>query len=446
MPRSAPAVASLFRLALPLLFALGACAPAPPAATAASRAALIPSEPTHGQNASGGVNAARWRAAPYVVLVSFDGFRPDYMERYAAPNLRRMAARGVRAERMIPVFPTKTFPAHYTLATGLYAENHGLVGNTFEDPRKPGRRYSLGDRVAVEDSSWYGGEPIWVTAEKQGMVAGAFFWVGSETAVQGVRPTFWHRFNDSIPSAARVDQALGWLSLPPERRPHLITLYFSDVDGAGHDAGPDSPDVAAAVARVDGLLGRLLDGVVALPHGREVTVIVVSDHGMAGYGASDAIVLDVDRLTGVRIVEVGPYASLFVPGADATRLRAARDTLRAMVGERAAVYLRAEVPARFHYSAHPAAGDIVIVPRGTGVIVASPNAARFRPGFNHGWDNLLPEMAATFVAMGPRLAAGRTLPPFEAVHVYPLVAELLGLAPAPVDGRIDVWRGVLTPP
>src|SRR5688572_1036656 len=153
-PRSAFARRELSAAgALWLLLALVGCAPPPVATLPVARAEpLLPSTATDGRNASGGRNAARWRDAPYVVLVSLDGLRPDYLDRYAAPNLRRMAVRGVRAERMIPVFPSKTFPAHYTMATGLYADRHGIVGNTFEDPRKPGRRFSLGNRVEANDS------------------------------------------------------------------------------------------------------------------------------------------------------------------------------------------------------------------------------------------------------------------------------------------------------
>ena len=403
-----------------------------------------PPSPTYGTNVSGGVNAPKWRAAPYVVMVSFDAFRWDYADRFPTPNLHRLIASGVRVERMIPVYPTLTFPNHYSIATGLYAEHHALVGNVFEDPRR-GDSYSLAVRAAVQDSSWYGGEPLWVTAEEQQMVAGTFFWPGSEAAVQGVRPTFWYTFNDSIPGEARVDQTLAWLAMPPETRPHLITLYFSDVDHAGHTSGPDSPQVRDAVAAVDGYLGRLLDGLDKLPHGKDVTVMVMSDHGMAGYTRDDFIGLELQRIPGARLTEYGPFGAIFLPGADYARLAAARDTLRAMVGARADVYLRSEIPARYHYSAHPAIGDILVIAKGHGMVERADFLPRFQPGFTHGWDNRLPEMGATFVARGPRIRRGVKLPPLEAVNVYALVAELLGLVPAATDGNLDVWRRALLP-
>ena len=205
----------------------------------------------------GPTNAPRQIGAPYVVLVSFDGFAWNLMEKHSAPNFQRVAAEGVRAERMIPTFPTTTFPTHYSLATGMYAESHGLVGNRFWAPDKQAY-YSLSDRVVVEDGSRYRGEPIWVTAERQGMVSASFFFVGSEAEVRGLRPSYWYRFDASVPHDERVDGVLDWLSMPEDGRPHMITLYFEDIDAVAHDYGMDSPETSRAVARVDASLGRLL--------------------------------------------------------------------------------------------------------------------------------------------------------------------------------------------
>ena len=117
---------------------------------------------------------------PYVVMLSMDGFRWDYPDLCPTPNLYRIAARGVKAS-LQPSFPSKTFPNHYTIATGLYPDHHGIVDNSFYDPTT-GRHFSISDRQAEEDPSFYGGEPIWVTAQKNGIISAAFFWVGSEAA------------------------------------------------------------------------------------------------------------------------------------------------------------------------------------------------------------------------------------------------------------------------
>ena len=70
---------------------------------------------------------------PTVILISLDGFRYDYIDKFAPPTMNALAKDGVRAKWMIPSFPTKTFPNHYTIATGLYPEHHGIVENNVWD-------------------------------------------------------------------------------------------------------------------------------------------------------------------------------------------------------------------------------------------------------------------------------------------------------------------------
>ena len=387
-----------------------------------------------------GVNAPQHLDAPYVVLVSLDGFRHDYLDLYPSPALGRVAAEGVRAESLIPVFPTKTFTSHYSIATGLYAENHGLVGNRFWDPEREAY-FQLADREAVEDGTWYRGEPIWVTAEKQGMVSAAFFFVGTEADVGGRHPTYWKRYQHDFPNAQRVDTVLAWLALPPEVRPHVLTLYFADLDDAGHTYGPDAPEIPATIAAVDEQLGRLLDGIAALPHGDQVYVMVFSDHGMLKWEASRAQPVDVDLFPGVRMVEWGPYASFWVDEGGPERVGPLRDSLEALLPE-ADVWTRGQLPERFHYNADPRIGHIVALARPGSTIVSSDRVPT-RDGYTHGWDNLTPEMGGVFLAMGPEIVAGERIPSFEAVHVYPLLAHLLGLTPAEVDGRLEVLAPIL---
>jgi predicted AlkP superfamily pyrophosphatase or phosphodiesterase len=385
-------------------------------------------------------NAERHRDAPHVVLVSFDGFGSELWGRHPAPTLERVAAGGARAERMIPVYPTKTFPTHYSIATGMYTDHHGLVGNRFWAPDL-GTAYSLSDRSTVEDGRFYRGEPIWVTAERQGMVAASFFFVGSEADVGGVRPSYWYPFDARLSHETRVDQVVEWLAMPAETRPHMITLYLEDVDVAWHDSGPDSPETAAAVARVDRALARLLDGIEALPHGERVYLIVVSDHGLMPAPAAAVDRLDLSAFQGVLMAETGPYASLFIDEGGQERGPALRDSLAALLPANE-VWLRADVPARLHYSADPRIGDIVIAAApGRRVLAPNQNA---RDTHTHGWDNELPEMGAIFLAMGPGIAPGQRVAAFEAVHVYPLIAHLLGLEPsAGIDGRLEVLRPIL---
>jgi predicted AlkP superfamily pyrophosphatase or phosphodiesterase len=414
-----------------LLAALACGGGAPPSSESATAASVLP---------SGGTNAPRHLEAAHVVLVSLDGFGAQLWGRHPAPSLQRLAASGARAERMIPVYPTKTFPTHYSIATGMYAENHGLVGNRFWAPDL-NAVYALSDRAAVEDGRFYRGEPIWVTAERQGMVAASYFFVGSEAPVKGIQPTYWYRFDASVPRDRRVDQVLEWLAMPPERRPHMIALYFEDVDAAWHFNGPDSPETAAAVAGVDRSIGRLLTGIERLPHGDDVFVVVVSDHGLLASPPSMVDEVDLSRFPGVRMAEAGPYASLFVDEGGAARGPAIRDSLAALLPQ-AEVWLREDVPPRLHYSADPRIGDVVIA--------ATPGRRVHEQGrvprdaWSHGWDNTVPEMSGIFIARGPGIAAGQVIPPFEAIHVYPFLAHVLGLEPnRDVDGRLDVLVPIL---
>jgi hypothetical protein len=377
-------------------------------------------------------------ARPYLVLLSLDGFRPDYLTLYPAPNLQRIVQRGTTAESLAPVFPTSTFPNHYTQVTGLYPERHGIVGNSFWDPQRE-QQFSIGNRVVVEDGSWYRGEPIWLTAERQGVRAGSYYWVGSEAT--GLRPTYWKVYDGSVPNAARVDSVLSWLRLPDGQRPRLVTLYMSTIDGAGHQAGPHTTLVRDAVAQVDQAVGRLLDGIDALPQRDSVYLLVMSDHGMARYESEEYEVLahHIDLST-VRVATAGTYASLHVHpgGPSAAQLR---DQLNAGL-QHGRAYLRAELPERLRYRADPRIGDVVVLMNEPYHLIRSnPSGAS---GGNHGWDPDNPAMQGILLMLGPSIPAGARIPPVRAVDLYPLFADIMNLEPAPgLDGEAGALRGAL---
>ncbi|MCE2543091.1 MAG: alkaline phosphatase family protein [Acidobacteria bacterium] len=394
---------------------------------------------------TGGVNHPAVASRPHVVLISFDGFRPDYLDRFDTPAFDRLAARGLRAAGLISVFPSLTFPGHYSIATGLYPEAHGIVANRFHDPvRNDEFNYRESDDAG--DGSWWGGEPIWVTAEKQGMVAAAFFFPGTEADIGGLRPSHWRPYDGSVPNAARVEQVLDWLALSADVRPHLVTLYFSLVDSAGHDLGPDSPDMRRSVEEADRLLGVLTDGVAALPHAGRVALVVVSDHGMAAPDPDRLTVLpELADLSGIRTVPAGAALSLHV--GDPERSGALRDELNARLTH-ARAYLREEIPAHLHARDNPRIGDILVIPDGLGLVGFRRTVERvrllLRPGM-HGWDPRLPEMHGILLAAGPGIAAGVGLPAIRAVDVYPLIAHLLDLTPHPgVAGDLSALAPALT--
>ena len=384
---------------------------------------------------SGGINHSSVIDRPYVVLVSFDGLRADYLDRVSTPHFDELAQSGVIAKGLIPVFPSLTFPSHYSVATGLYPEHHGIVGNRFYDKLRD-EEFSYREVSNVRDSSWWGGEPIWLTAERQGMVAATMFFPGSEAAIGGFHPTHWLPYDARLPNMTRIDQTLDWLGAAPLIRPHLITLYFSLVDAAGHEHGPDDENIDNAVGRADQLLGRLLLGINQLPHASQVYVVVVSDHGMAIVDAERQIVLpEVVNLSGIRAIPTGPAMSLYLTG-DEARGPILRDQFNAQVQD-ARAYLRDEIPSNLHLRSSLRTGDIVIVPK-EGVLVSIRHDPSPPVGM-HGWDPRLLSMHGIFLMRGPNVASGQRIEAFENVHIYPLLTAILGLKQNPdIDGQLGI--------
>lgn len=385
---------------------------------------------------------------PTVILVSLDGFRSDYLDRYSPPNLMRLARDGVRARWMTPSFPSKTFPNHYAIATGLYPQNNGIVENSVYD-RETRRLFTMGNRSEVRDGRWWLGEPIWVTAEKQGQRAAAFFWPGSEARIGGKRPTFWMPFEDSMPNDLRVDTVLSWLDLPACARPTFLTLYFSDVDNAGHRYGPDAAETKAAVLQVDRDLGRLLDGLKAREIDTKVNLIVVSDHGMAAVDPNHTIQLGkmIDTKLAEKILWTSEIVGIFPREGKEEIIY---DTLKAKLPPQAKIYRKAEMPARFHYASGPRIPPLLVLPDEGWKLLNRPptrkkgdKAEAEHGGGAHGYDNQLPSMRAIFIAHGEAIRRGKVVEAFENVQVYNLLCAILRLKPAPNDGNLDAAQTVL---
>ena len=380
---------------------------------------------------------------PILLLISFDGWRWDYIDRVPAPNLKALAARGVRAAELIPSFPTVTFPNHYTIVTGLYPDHHGIVQNTIDDLAYA-ERFTMSAATARE-GRWWGGEPMWVTAERQGLRSAPIFWPGSEAPAGGVRPTAWLPFDDKVSTTDKVGQVLDLLALPAERRPSFLTAYFSEVDHAGHENGPDSPELITAASHLDEALGQIVDGVRRLGLDDRMTLVVVSDHGMTPTPADRFIFLDdyVDP-DSIDFVEMGAFLQLRpYPGLlDAVyrQLRGRHPHL--------AVYKREELPARFHYGRNPRITPIIgLLDQGWTVTTHEREAAR-RPDAPprngaHGYDPQLRSMHGLFVAAGPGVRRGLVVAPFENIHIYDFLCAILRLTPAKNDGDPAVGKAWL---
>jgi predicted AlkP superfamily pyrophosphatase or phosphodiesterase len=388
--------------------------------------------------------AAQRTAAPILVLISFDGFRWDYIDRGASPNLTRLAARGVRARGLIPSFPSLTFPNLYTIVTGLYPDHHGIVANIIVDSTWP-ERFTQNSRTA-RDQRWWGGEPIWVGARLQNLRSSTMFWPGSETPVGGIWPNHWLAFDDNMPNVDRVNHVLDLLARPEPERPSLLLVYFSETDHAGHDYGPDSPEVSEAIRHVDAALGLLEAGIRQLHLLDRTTVVVVSDHGMAPLAADRVIFLD--DYVDLSRVEVGEWSPMLQVS---PRSGSVDELFQALNGRHRAmaVYKREDLPPRLHYGRNPRIQPIVALADDGWLITShqrwSADLERHRRrGGDHGYDPRYRSMHGLFVAAGPRVRRGVVAPEFQNIHVYDFLCAVLGLKAAPNDGDPNVTRPFFT--
>ena len=389
----------------------------------------------------GRFNSVAAQKKPYVILISIDGLRSDFVEKYNAKSLQAYGKSGVVADYMTSSFPSLTFPNHYSIVTGLYPAHHGLVDNTFFD-EKANATYTMSNKKMVADPYWYGGTPLWVLAEKQQMVTASFYWVASEAPIANTKPTYFYNYNDKIKIETRIAQVKSWLSLPDKTRPHLITFYMPDVDDAAHNYGPDSKQAEAAVQYIDNVIKQMNEAVSSL--NLPINFILVSDHGMAL----------VNSQTPMRLPKAVDPAKFYIPSGSALLQLYAKDssvilpTYNALLKEAEGydVYLKENTPKDFHYNKtndrFNRIGDIILVAKLPYTFSLSGRPSS--PG-KHGYDPRLPEMRASFLAWGPAFKSGKKIKGFENVHVYPLVAKILGLQfdDKTTDGKLSVLKQTL---
>lgn len=389
------------------------------------------------------------KPTPYVIMVSFDGFRHDYVEKFDAPNFKAFIKDGVAAEAMIPAYPSKTFPNHYSLVTGLYPDNHGLVDNTFYD-KELDLQYSIGNRERVENPAFYGGLPLWQLVQQNGMKSASYFWVGSEASIAGQFPTYYHVYDGNVSNEDRVQATIDWLKLPKGERPNFITLYFSIVDSQGHAFGPDHEETKLAVLEADKLLGQLKTGVDELD--LPVDIILVSDHGMEPIEPKKENYIDFVALTQgidqekVRVINNGPHAHFYVE--DAALKKATFDLLNERKNN-FEVYYKEALPEHLNYGRHDRVGDIFIIMK-PGYYMSTGRRIKMAIDYKttrgeHGFDPYATSnMGAIFYANGPNFKKGLSIDKFENIHVYPLVAEILGITDYPkVDGELKVLEQII---
>lgn len=371
-----------------------------------------------------------------LLLLSFDGFRYDYLSKADTPNFDQLVEDGVIGEGLIPIFPSKTFPNYYAIATGLYPENNGFVGNNMYDPEMDAR-FTMSNRDAVENPDWYEGEPIWNTVEKNGKKAGTMFWVGSETAIQDMRPTHWKRYDGGMPDSSRIDSVVKWLSYGNEKEVDFATVYFSFVDSRGHRYGPDSPEVVEAIKRADDLVGYLIQKMEQSEIRQKTNLMIVSDHGMTEVSRDRIVVLD--DMINPDDLELVAYSPALMANVKDGKLEEVYNALKANE-ENFKVYKKEDIPERYHLKNHRRIPDLLLVADLGYTINAKEyfdSRESYPSGGTHGFDNQEKEMHAIFVANGPDFKEGYQMKAFQNIHLYSLMAHLLNIKPAQTDGTLD---------
>ena len=383
-------------------------------------------------------STAQEKKGRVTVILSLDGFRWDYPEKSSTPTLNLIAEEGVKAESLIPSFPSKTFPNHYTIATGLYPDHHGLVNNSFYD-RTLNMSYAIGNKNARFNPDFYGGEPIWITAQKQGVRTASYYWVGSDVLIQGLQPDIWKPYDGKVPFIERIDTIIKWLSLPYSERPELVMAYYHEPDEIGHQFGPEDSRTLSLVHELDSLTGILYERIRQLPNGDSINFIVVSDHGMSSISSERNTVLRdyIPEKWPVRFEGGNPNFNLYV---EKNYVDLVYSSLKKAKGIN--VWKPAEVPGHLHYGSNPRVGDIIVVAdSGWSVTEFAPD--QMYTGGTHGYDIQNTDIHAIFYASGPDFKKGYFRPSFQNIHIYSLLAHLLKIRPVETDGSFDAVKDML---
>ena len=381
--------------------------------------------------------SAKIRDKPYLILISFDGFRWDYPNRGITPNLQKMATNGVSALSLQPVFPSKTFPNHYSIITGLYPINHGIIHNDFYDPFS-NKRYKVGKKEPVRNPKWYQGEAFWETAERQGIVTASYFWPGSELSVDYRRPTYVEYYEESRPYEKRIQGVIDWLKLPVHQRPHFISLYFEATDTYGHRNGPDSPEINKAIQRLDDMLGLLIDKLEEIDLLYKTNIIVVSDHGMTAVDSKRTIYIN-SFISGIQFKIQGSGSLMMIDCPENQRATVYQQLKQ--TEKHFKVYRKQDVPDYLHFSNHHLISPILIL--------AEPGWSLKKAEFktlvfgsvtkgDHGYDNFHIDMHGIFYATGPAFKKGYRTGTLRNIDIYPLLCKISGIFPRQnIDGELE---------
>lgn len=377
------------------------------------------------------------QSLPYTILISFDGFRWDYPNRGLTPNLDFIKENGVQALSLQPCFPSKTFPNHYSIVTGLYPENHGIIANSFTNPFNK-QRYSLYDSTAKDNAMWYKGEAIWETARRQGVISASYFWPGSELNLEYRRPNYSKKFIYTTPYDDRINGAMEWLQLPYDKRPHLIMLYFDATDTSGHNYGPNSKEVNQSIAMQDSLIGKIFSGLEKFNLRDSTNVIVLSDHGMTELSPDRVINID-KLLSGFKFNHSDKGTMMFIYPNEDEKIKIYQQLKKSEKNYKS--YWKKDLPVHLHYKDNPNVADIVLIADLGYSLFDGQDIEKYSNKFplgNHGYDPANLDMHGIFYAIGPDFKSGYTCGTLNNIDIYPLLAKILRIFPNNnIDGKLE---------
>uniref|UniRef100_A0A672M0S1 SMB domain-containing protein n=1 Tax=Sinocyclocheilus grahami TaxID=75366 RepID=A0A672M0S1_SINGR len=369
---------------------------------------------------------------PPLLLVSLDGFRAGYMKAYSSqlPVISKLRKCGTSTPYMRPAYPTKTFPNHYTIVTGLYPESHGIVDNKMYDVT---RNASFSLRADEKfNPAWYQGEPVWLTAMRNKLKTATFFWPGSDVKVNGRYPDFWVK---NIPFEKRVAKIFEWLNLPKGERPEFYTLYFEEPDVAGHRYGPMS-------SQYMNCLGELFLKHCGIWLILNVSVLIcVSKHaGMEEASCKKAAYVSdyLDNIDDITVIQ-GPAARVQPKRLPDEFFSFDYEGLVKNLSCREPdqpmrPYLKEHLPKRLHFANNIRIESAHLYMQPGWQAALKPSEMKYCSGGFHGSDNVFKNMQAIFIGYGPGINSKTTVPPFENIEVYNLLCDLLGIPPAPNNG------------
>ena len=372
----------------------------------------------------------------YVLLISFDGFRYDYLDKTETPNFDYFVSTGVHAKSLVPVFPSLTFPNHYSIATGSYSDSHRILSNSFFS-KILDKTYSMRDSESVQNGKFYGMEPIWVTAGKEGINTATYFWIGSEAEINGHRPSIYKKYDGSVSFESRVDSVIAWFKLPKDRRPQLSMLYFSEPDYSGHRYGTDGDEIISSIKEMDLLLGYIIAQLKTLEIYHKLNIIIVSDHGMTNVDRKKVILLD-------EYIDLDQYDLILGPSISSLNFKIDKDMIKIdKMIQHLSIFDKEDIPSDYHFKNKDSPDYLFVADEGWFISTTSniENKKSFPMGM-HGYISQNIDMHGIFMASGPSFNNGILVDSFENINVYPLICRTLNINPYDNVNR-EYWNQLI---